>query len=171
MEMKTSESPNGFCSKCFGPIWFTIHLTSLNYPVHPTKVDKQHFQTWFESLQWTLPCSVCANNFWGNLQELGWNPQVHLANRHSFVTFVWRLHNFINKKLNKNVTVAWEDFTSFYEELRADDCSTESCNLKRKKGAKSLIQIVPDTYRNDQLFCIFPQCSSTEKMLCLKPET
>jgi hypothetical protein len=169
MELKTSESENGFCSNCFGPLWYAIHMVTLTYPVAPTPAERAGYTTWFELFGVVLPCSVCKHKFPLNLKQLGWDPIIHMKNRHTFAQFVWQLHNHINQQLKKDITVSWEQFNSFYEHLRADDCSAKSCNVKKPKGAQCILRIVPENYPPNQLFCIDQQCVPTCAMTCLEP--
>lgn len=45
-------SQNGFVSAIWGPaLWLSIHCISLNYPLDPSKADKEQYRTWFEGLE------------------------------------------------------------------------------------------------------------------------
>ena len=43
--------------------WYFIHFVALNYPIKPTKEDKEKYTLFFESLKRTLPCEGCAFNW------------------------------------------------------------------------------------------------------------
>jgi len=81
----------------WGPsMWHFLHTMSFNYPVKPTKVEKDHYATYMESLQHVLPCRYCRENYANNLKSAGWSRSV-LKNRDTFSRFVYRLHNEVNK--------------------------------------------------------------------------
>src|SRR5436190_2087515 len=128
----TSTSDHGFCSSSFQVIWTTIHMISLDFPVKPTAEEREDYTTWFLLLRKVLPCSICRKNLVLNLQELKFNPRLHMQSRDTFAEFAWNLHNYINTKLNKNVFMPWDEFNQFYEQLRASDCSAESCTIGSK---------------------------------------
>ena len=55
----------------WGPsAWHYLHTMSFNYPVKPTQEHKQQYYAYFTSLQWTLPCKYCRENYTKNLEVL-----------------------------------------------------------------------------------------------------
>lgn len=81
----------------WGPgMWHFLHTMSFNYPVKPTKTNKDHHETFIESLQHVLPCRYCRENYAKNLKNAGWKRGV-LRNRDTFSRFVYRLHNEVNR--------------------------------------------------------------------------
>jgi hypothetical protein len=164
-----SRSEHGFCSNAFGPIWYTIHLVTLTYPVQPTDLERREYTTWFLLWEKVLPCSICRQNFGDNLKELHFSIAKDMYNRETFSRFVWRLHNLINRKLKKNVTMRWEEFNQFYEKLRADSCSSNSCQMT-SVDLRCLLKFVrADSVSPDKLCCIDATCTNNAKEVCLKP--
>ena len=149
--MEVSDSRNGFVSRVFGPAtWMILHMVSLNYPVVPTDEERQHYTDFFLGMQYVLPCRACRENFKKNLQDIGFDPSIDMLGRESFAKLVWRLHNKVNEMLNKDVYVTFEEMNSFYEELRASDCShtgpgTEASCISSKtvEPAGCEIHVVP----------------------------
>jgi len=164
-----SKSHNGFCSSAFGPLWFTLHMVTLNYPVEPTEQQRKDFTTWFILWGKVLPCSICAKNFGDNLKDLKFSETKDMENRTTFSFFVWQLHNHINQKLKKDVWMSWENFNLFYEELRADACGANSCKI-RSADLQCLLKFVKaDTVSYDKICCIDATCTPTQQEHCLKP--
>ena len=51
-------------TKDWGPrLWYVLHLITFNYPENPSFIDKQHYETFFLSLQNVLPCSICREHY------------------------------------------------------------------------------------------------------------
>jgi len=166
----TSDEKHGFCSMTFAPFWFVLHMVSLDYPITPTRAERQLYTQWFENMGKVLPCSVCRGNFENNLKALNpkYNPLIDFASRTTFAHLVWRLHNKINEDLNKHIQVTWDNFKSFYEQLRATDCSGDSCKSTRV-GPQCTLKVVREgSVAPDELFSnvnSYPQCPP----MCIKP--
>ena len=63
-------SDNGMMTAVWGPaLWHSLHTISFNYPVNPTKDDKQHYMNFIHSLKFILPCKYCRMNLSRNLKE------------------------------------------------------------------------------------------------------
>ena len=182
---KDYESSNGIQSSVFGPAtWFVLHITSFNYPVKPTKEDKEHYKAWLLSFQYTLPCGYCRKNFSNNLKMAGFNDAC-MKNREAFSKFIYKLHNCVNKMLGKNIKISYEEVRDRYENFRSR-CSEEEileeqkkkqssqptyAGKKKEKGcvgslhgkkSKCLIQIVPKTSKKIG-FKVDKQCKTIKK--------
>jgi hypothetical protein len=94
--LKSSRNP-----KDWGPlVWKLLHIMSFKYPGKPTESDKRAYRRLIRSVGKVLPCPACRINFRVNLKRCRMCPD-DFANRPAFVRLVWRLHNEVNKKLNK----------------------------------------------------------------------
>jgi hypothetical protein len=50
--------------RIWGPhFWFILRCVVYNYPMSPTAADKQHMESFFSELQYTLPCEKCKYTF------------------------------------------------------------------------------------------------------------
>ena len=117
-EKRDYESSNGMQSSIFGPpLWFSLHITSFNYPVKPTAEDKINYKTWLLSHRYTLPCGYCRKNFDNNIKKAGFNDSC-MKNRETFSKFIYKLHNCINKMLGKNIEISYEEVRDRYENFR-----------------------------------------------------
>lgn len=115
---KDYNSNNGMQTSVFGPIWFTLHLISFNYPVSPNQKDKEHYMNYIKSYKYVLPCVYCRNNFDDNLKKANFGINV-MKNRETFSKFVYNLHNIINKMLGKNIKISYNEVRDRYESLRS----------------------------------------------------
>ena len=151
-------SSDGMLTHVWGPsLWHSLHIISFNYPNNPTPKDKIHYRNMIINLKHTLPCKYCRINLRNNLKCLPLKLK-DMKNRNSFSTYVYKLHELINKMLNKKSYLTYNDVKERYEHFRAR-CKTEKKEKKIKMnknlkeigcttplyGAKSkcIIKIVP----------------------------
>lgn len=147
-------SGNGMLTYVWGPpLWHSLHTMSFNYPVHPTKEQKQQYYTFFTSLKWVLPCKYCRDNFEENLKVLPLDSQA-LSNRRNFSKWLYDMHNLVNEKLKKPIILTYEDVRNRYENFRSR-CVKDKKEQpsKEEKGcteplygkkAKCVLNIVPN---------------------------
>jgi FAD-linked sulfhydryl oxidase len=87
----------------WGPkLWMSIHFIALAYPISPTEEHKKNYKTFYETLQYVLPCSLCANNYKEHLKIKPLNDSV-LKDKESLVKWTIDMHNLVNKENNKEV--------------------------------------------------------------------
>jgi len=124
---------------------------SFNYPVNPTKEQKEHYRTFILSLRHTLPCGACRDNLEKNLKKIRLTPHA-LKNRNTFSRWLYRLHEEINTMLNKKSGLSYNDVRYRYEKFRAKCNEVTTDKLKIEKGcnepinrikSKCVISIVP----------------------------
>ena len=151
-------SGDGMLTGVWGPsIWHYLHTMSFNYPVNPTKEDKKYYKESILSLRYTLPCKYCRENLKNNLKDLPITDSV-MKNRDSFSRYVYKLHEHINKMLNKKSGLSYNDVRERYEHFRSrctideDKFNIFKYNKKKEKGcvtpmygkkSKCVIKIVP----------------------------
>lgn len=83
------------------PAWILLHAITLDYPLEPTELDKEHYKTFFLLLQYVLPCQDCSNHFVKNLLI---NPlSKALESRNNFVIWLIKMHNIVNEQTNKPI--------------------------------------------------------------------
>jgi hypothetical protein len=81
------------------PAWVFLHCVSLTYPKNPSREDKLHYRTFFESLVHVLPCKLCRKEY---LDWIRAHPiQPHLSSRKKLSLWLIQLHNNVNLKKNK----------------------------------------------------------------------
>ena len=63
------QSGDGMLTSVWGPpLWHYLHVMSFNYPVKPTKEDKEHYREFVCNLRHVLPCRYCRENLKKNLK-------------------------------------------------------------------------------------------------------
>ena len=81
------------------PMWLTIHIIALGYPVKPSYGDKKAAKEFFESLQFLIPCPQCREHYRSHLTKYHITP--HLDRKEDLFKYTVMLHNEVNKSLNK----------------------------------------------------------------------
>ena len=120
----TNNPHNGFVSAIWGPaMWLSIHCVSMNYPSSPTAADKRHYRSWFEGLEYVLPCGTSRSNFKQNLKDIAYDANTQFESRLLFSYIVFKLHNNIRKMQGKPTDMTFSACILFYEQFRAQDCT------------------------------------------------
>ena len=79
--------------------WHFIHFVALTYPEKPTEEDKKDYLNFFNSLQKTLPCPICAEHFKENMEKI----PIKLEDRESLFKWTVDIHNEVNRKNSKKI--------------------------------------------------------------------
>lgn len=89
--------PNGW-----GPyMWGAIHLTCLGAPETLDSSSRSAYVTFFSQLPFVLPCATCAQHLLENMHK---EPvEASASGRDELFAWSVRLHNIVNKQLNKPV--------------------------------------------------------------------
>lgn len=84
----------------WGPhMWVFLHTLSFEYPDNPTDKEKDHYYTFFKTLKYILPCTVCKKHYTTFFDN---NPiRSSLNNKDSLIRWVLKSHNNVNKSNNK----------------------------------------------------------------------
>jgi hypothetical protein len=112
-------SNDGMLTSVWGPsMWHFLHTMSFNYPVNPNSEDKKHYSDFVYSLRYVLPCKYCRINLTSNLKA---NPirECHLKSRETFSKYIYRLHEIVNKRLDKKSGLSYCDVRERYEHFRS----------------------------------------------------
>lgn len=146
------DSGDGMLTLIWGPpLWHTLHTISFNYPVKPTKDDKDNYYVFFKSIENILPCRYCRDNYKKNLKKLKFGRK-DFKNRESLSIFVFKLHETINKNLGKNSGLTYIQVRDRYEHFRSRCLNDKNVNTKIEKGctdslygikSKCVMNIVP----------------------------
>jgi hypothetical protein len=136
---KDYNSGDGMLTSVWGPpMWHYLHTMSFNYPINPTKADKQHYKDFVLNLQYVLPCKYCRVNLTNNFKKKPLQ-MCDMASRETFSRYIYELHEVINKMLKKNSHLSYCDVRERYEHFRSR-CTEEKpkvfnfkkTNLKNK---------------------------------------
>ena len=174
-------SPDGMMTAIWGPpMWHMLHTISFNYPIKPSKEDKQNYYDFYMNIKHILPCRYCRDNIKNNLKLLPLNKKV-FKSRDTLSKWVYDLHEIINKMLDKKSNLTYDMVRDRYEHFRSrclldnemgKDTSKElgketgkelGCtkSLYGIKG-KCVINIVPKSIKSNS-FVMDPQCKITKK--------
>ena len=158
---KHYNSGDGMLTTVWGPsMWHYLHTMSFNYPVNPTRKQKQEYKKFILSLRDVLPCVHCRKNLRNNLKAYPIK-ECHLKDRNAFSRYVYQLHETINRMLQKRSNLSYCDVRERYEHFRSRCTTTRPKIFKfkktrrvREKGcteplygqkAKCIIKIVPQS--------------------------
>lgn len=130
------QSNDGMLTSVWGPsTWHLLHTMSFNYPIQPTCDDKSNYMNFILSLQTILPCGKCRLNLKKNFKRLPLKLK-HMESRHTFSLYVYKLHEVVNKMLNKKSGLSYEDVRERYEHFRAR-CKQTKEDLEKLKMESS----------------------------------
>ena len=158
---KEYNSGDGMLTSVWGPsMWHYLHIISFNYPINPTKLQKNKYKQFLLNLQYTLPCKYCRINLKNNFKKFPLKQEI-FENRDKFSRYIYNLHELINKMLGKKSNLSYCDIRDRYEQFRSR-CVIENSKIfkykknfnktKKEKGcitplygkkAKCVINIVP----------------------------
>ena len=79
--------------------WTFIEYIALGYPDKPTEEDKKNYTDLFKSLQYTLPCKECRENY--KLHLLQSPIEDYLKNSYSLYDWTILMQNKVNRILKK----------------------------------------------------------------------
>jgi hypothetical protein len=170
---KDYSSGEGMLTSVWGPsLWHYLHTMSFNYPVNPTKEDRHYYKHFIMSLKYVLPCKYCRINLKNNFKECPLT-NADMKNRETFSHYVYRLHELINKMLDKKSNLTYKEVRERYEHFRSR-CTekhkifnfTKKTLKKREKGcteplygkkSKCVIKIIPQDH-NEESFQMDEKC-------------
>ena len=171
---KDYKSSDGFLTAVWGPMmWSYLHTMSFNYPTEPTNENKIHYRSFVLNLKNVLPCKFCRLNLTKNFKVLPLT-MAEMKNRETFSRYVYKLHELVNKMLNKSSGLSYEDVRDRYENFRSrctlDKSATQPKEevvkeVKEKgctvplygKKSKCVIKIVPQE-ENQETFQMDKKC-------------
>lgn len=156
-------SGDGMLTAVWGPpMWHSLHTISFNYPVKPSKEQKEDYYNYFKTLEKVLPCRYCRENYAKNLKELKFGKS-HFKNRDTLSKFVYKLHEKVNKNLGKKSGLTYSQVRDRYEHFRARclaDEKEKKVKTKKEKGctnplygvkSKCVMNIVPKSSKKKSL--------------------
>ena len=164
-------SGEGMMTSVWGPpMWHVLHTISFNYPVQPTEEQKKHYYKFYKNLVHILPCKYCRENLINNLKNNKLTKDT-MKNRETLSYWVYNLHEIINKMLNKESGLSYEQVRERYEYFRSrclvNPIEIEKLKIENKENgcteplygikSKCVLNIVP---RDDRLssFKMDPKC-------------
>ena len=77
--------------------WSLLHSMAASYPNEPTEEDKKQITNFLYSLANLFPCKICGSHLLKMLKKEG----VHADSREELVNYICKIHNIVNKVLQK----------------------------------------------------------------------
>ena len=152
-------SPNGFAPELWGPgLWLVMTLAAANYPLRPTARDAAHYYTFFDNLQYILPCGSCRAEY--RKMILGRvDPSLKLTldmfrqrrsdkigtARKAVFTWIVRVHDVVNARLGKSKAVLGVSETEWARRYGALRGITRHAAKRRSAGNRPLQRRVRST--------------------------
>jgi len=100
----------------WGPLgWMTLHSVASCYPDTPVQSEKTLMNTWLDMFQATITCPSCREHFGTALGSYRRQYPHMLSSREEFLVCTFRLHNAVNRRLNKPIHSSVE---ACFEQLR-----------------------------------------------------
>jgi len=133
---KDYTSSEGMLTSVWGPsLWHYLHIISFNYPINPTKLQKNKYKQMLLNLQYTLPCKYCRINLKNNFKKFPLVDSI-FENRNNFSRYIYNLHELINKMLGKKSGLSYCDVRDRYEQFRSRCVIDKPKIFKYTKKAK-----------------------------------
>lgn len=143
--MTVSRSKQGFSTAIWGAmLWPVLHIIALNYSCSPTKQEQKDYYTFFKILAKILPCRACrcsTDKFYKSAPTR-LTMQV-FKSRTTLAMWVWRLHNRVNKRLDKRCSLSFPAMSRKYEGFRADcNAAKHGCETPAGKPKKRAVVVI-----------------------------
>ena len=110
---------SGMRTAVWGPGgWIFLHSIAQNYPWRPTPEQKENYYNFFRLTGNVLPCRYCRESYQEYIDQKGSRLTMEtMKNRKTLVTWLYRVHNKVNRKLGvKNgptLREVWDKYESF----------------------------------------------------------
>ena len=116
----------------WGPAgWLFLHSIAQNYPWKPTDEQKESYYNFFKLVGNVLPCRYCRESYQDFIKQPGSElTKYTLKNRKNLVTWLYHIHNKVNKKLGIKNKPTFREVWNKYESFRSKCHKT----VKIKKG-------------------------------------
>lgn len=148
--MKHYHNQHGFITKIWGPsAWKFLHTASFAYPLEPTEDEKREYRSFFNSLQYVLPCSLCRDSYKKFIHgEI--DPKLKLTdnvfkNRDTLTRWLYDLHQAVNAKLDIDYGISYEDVVERYEAYRATCVNSNEPGCEDPAKLKEISYTISET--------------------------
>ncbi|ARF11110.1 disulfide thiol oxidoreductase, Erv1 / Alr family [Hokovirus HKV1] len=108
--------------------WESMHNIAYSYPLEPSEQEKEDYYNFYTYLKYVLPNKESRKSYKLVIN----NPEFKLSknvfdNRNSLTLWVFNIHNYYNKLLNKNYVISFTQVNEKYESYRAK-CNSDKNN-------------------------------------------
>jgi len=123
-QQKLSKKSNNMRTRAWGqPMWYSMIFIAMGYPEDsPTYQQRTMYALFFNLLGELLPCNLCRDSYKLYIEE---DPVEQCLNsRRDLVFWIFKIHNKVNKKLQKK-ELSLKEFIKvydFFDQFRAQNC-------------------------------------------------
>jgi hypothetical protein len=120
---------DGLMPRIWGPpMWKALHAITFSYPSNPTKDQMFHYEVFFKTLAYVLPCKSCRKSYTDFIEsgETKLTKDV-FRNKDSLTLWLYKIHEAVNRKLGVTSNVTYEDLVETYESFRAKCDNKDKC--------------------------------------------
>jgi hypothetical protein len=124
----------------WGPMFWQLgHLVSFAYAEqNPTSQQREQTARFYESLSSVLPCDECKVDYAGILASDPVRP--HLNSRDDLSRWFYNVHNKVNAKLGKAITLTYDQVKDRYLTCQSQTQEVQTC--KKNLGGQRIWIIV-----------------------------
>jgi len=97
--------------------WALLHSMAASYPNEPTDEDKKQITNFMYGLANLFPCKICGGHLLKMLKKEG----VKANSREELVNYICKIHNIVNKVLNKPIFDCKKAFDYWGGDCGCDD--------------------------------------------------
>lgn len=108
--------------------WKLLHSMTFVYSDNPTEDEKYHFMTFFNLLQYTLPCNHCRQSYIEhiNLPHLKIDDN-NFKNKTNLTKWLYLLHECVNEDTHADYGMSYDDLCNEINE------NAMNCNLNKNE--------------------------------------
>ena len=135
MEKKDGDD-TGMQTRVWGPGgWLFLHSIAQNYPWEPDTQKKEDYLQFFKLTGNILPCRYCRESYQDFIKQSGTELNFSvMKDRKTLTTWLYNIHNKINKKLGINCDLTLKQVWEKYESFRSKCTKSPEIVEKIKKG-------------------------------------
>lgn len=114
LDVKKDNFKNNSHPHVFGPpLWFILHISSMNYPDNPSTVVRKNMEYIIKGLPVLIPCQNCKEHATAHIEKhIDKIPEIVSSKDNIFKFFV-DFHNYVNERHNKPI-VSYEEAYKLY---------------------------------------------------------
>jgi len=88
----------------WGPnAWTFLHAVTFAYPNSPSKLERQHFFSFFQQVGNVLPCAICSKHFKGHMNHIYDSKHEVFDNKTTLSKWLVNVHNDVNIRNGKRI--------------------------------------------------------------------
>jgi len=94
----------------WGPLgWMTLHSASMLYSENPSPGERMLVQNFIDLFADTISCYQCKTHFISTRDKYIRTYPEYLSSKKDFMLFVFRIHNAVNKRIDKPILQTVDD--------------------------------------------------------------